>query len=69
MSAKELTFEQSMEQLETIVSQLERGELPLEEALKSFEKGSKLVQTCQTRLNDAQMRIEKVTFNDEVGEK
>ena len=35
----ELTFEQSLQQLEQIVSQLERGDVPLEEALDAFQKG------------------------------
>lgn len=60
---EKLEFEQAMEQLEGIVSQLERGELPLNKALESFEKGAGLVAQCQKRLSDAEMRIEKVMLN------
>ncbi|MEP7149758.1 MAG: exodeoxyribonuclease VII small subunit [Acidobacteriota bacterium] len=52
------TFESSLAELETIVAQLENGELPLEESLKLFETGVKLSRECRERLNDAERRIE-----------
>lgn len=51
MSAKSKTFEASMERLETIVRQLEQGNVPLEESLKLFQEGTALVQSC-TKLLD-----------------
>lgn len=70
MSAEieKLEFEQAMEKLEGIVSQLERGELPLSKALESFESGATLVKVCQKRLDDAQMRIEKIMVNGKESE-
>ena len=61
-----ISFEESMQGLETIVSQLESGELPLDKALEAFEKGSKLAEQCQKKLSDAEMRLEKVMTNKNI---
>lgn len=66
MSDKKQKFEESLEQLEKIVAQLEDGELSLEESLKLFENGIKLSRLCQERLNHAERRIE-VLLRDEDG--
>jgi len=52
------TFEQSLDELEKIVKQLEDGDLPLEESLKLFENGVKLSRECRERLSNAERRIE-----------
>ena len=52
------TFEQSLNDLEVIVKQLEEGDLPLEESLKLFEQGVKLSRECRDRLTNAERRIE-----------
>ena len=57
-SDKTKTFESSLEELERIVRDLERGELPLEKSLELFEQGVKLSRECQERLNQAERRIE-----------
>ncbi|MDO5054876.1 MAG: exodeoxyribonuclease VII small subunit [Pasteurella oralis] len=54
----ELDFEKTLQQLETIVTRLESGELPLEEALKEFENGIKLANLGQERLQQAEQRIQ-----------
>lgn len=66
MSQKNQTFENSLSALETIVRQLEEGDLSLEESLKLFEDGVKLSRECQERLNQAERRIE-VLLRDEDG--
>ncbi|WP_317294094.1 exodeoxyribonuclease VII small subunit [Ligilactobacillus saerimneri] len=58
--AEELTFEQKMQQLEAIVSQLERGDVPLEEALTQFEKGVKLSADLKKTLDQAERTVAKV---------
>jgi exodeoxyribonuclease VII small subunit len=63
----EKTFEASLNQLETIVKQLEEGDLPLEESLKLFEKGVTLSRECRERLNEAERRIE-ILMKDSQGE-
>lgn len=51
-------FETSLEELERIVRELERGDLPLEKSLELFEQGVKLSRACQERLSEAERRIE-----------
>ena len=52
------TFEASLKELETIVKQLEEGDMPLEESLKLFEAGVRLSRDCRERLTNAERRIE-----------
>ena len=51
------TFEDSLNELEKIATNLENGELGLEEAIKEFEKGMKLSKECTEKLDDAEKRI------------
>jgi exodeoxyribonuclease VII small subunit len=60
------TFEASLEALERIVRDLERGDLPLEKSLELFEQGIRLSRECQERLNQAERRIE-VLMRDNQG--
>jgi len=53
-------FEAAILELEGLVQKLEAGELPLDEAMNSFETGMRLAKFCEDRLNDASGRIEKV---------
>ena len=52
------TFEDALSQLESIVAQLENGDLPLQESLKLFEEGIKLSRFCNQKLNEAQKKVE-----------
>jgi exodeoxyribonuclease VII small subunit len=52
------SFEESLARLETIVAELESGDLPLEEALKLFEEGIGVVKRCTRRLDEAEQRVE-----------
>ena len=61
MYEKSLKCEASMERLETIVRQLEQGNAPLEEALKLFQEGTALVQSCAKLLDSAEQEIVKLT--------
>lgn len=60
------SFEASLEALEEIVQQLERGDLSLEKSLELFEQGIGLSRQCQERLNQAERRIE-VLLRDNQG--
>jgi len=62
---KEISFEKAMADLEEIVSNLEKGHLPLDDAMSSFEKGIDLVSRCQEQLDNAEMRIEKIMKKSE----
>ena len=51
-------FEQSLAELEQLVQRLEGGELPLDEALRTFERGIELTRTCQTALQAARQKVD-----------
>ena len=55
---KDPDFEHSLAELEKLVQRLEGGELPLDEALKTFERGIELTRHCQTALKAAQQKVE-----------
>jgi len=61
-------FENALARLETIVTELERGELPLEESLKIFEEGVKLSKTCLKILDEAEKKVE-ILVQDKDGKK
>ncbi len=55
---KPLNLEKSLEQLESLIDELESGDLPLDTAMKKFEEGIKLTRSCQSALKDAEQRVE-----------
>lgn len=56
-----LCFEDALKKLETIVAKLERGEASLEDTLKYFEEGTALVGYCNTKLNEAELKVVQIT--------
>ena len=58
--ATKKTFEENMLRLEAIVTQLEKGEAPLDESLKLFEEGTKLIGECRTALDKAEQQVVKL---------
>lgn len=56
----ELSFEQALKALEDVVRQLESGDVPLDESITLYERGETLRKQCQTRLDAASARIEKI---------
>ncbi len=61
-------FEAALRELETLVEQMERGELTLEESLCSFERGIELTRHCQRALEEAEQRVQLLTEKDGVPE-
>ena len=61
MNTNNKSFEENMQRLEQIVRAMERGDVPLEESLKLFQEGTKLVETCGKLLDDAELQIKKIT--------
>ncbi len=57
MAKKELSYEEAMQQLEEIVRRLEKGDVPLEESLALFEKGSGLIARCSKLLDEAEQKV------------
>ena len=66
-SAVPQSFEQAMERLENIVGQMENSKLPLEDLIRCYEEGTRLVKVCNERLAAAEQRIETIT-RDAAGE-
>lgn len=60
------TFEDSMTELEGIVTKLEAGDITLDDSLKLFEQGIKLAKNCQKKLDDAEKKV-KILTADETG--
>ena len=58
-------FESMMERLEALVEKLEGGNLSLEDSIKSFEEGMGLVKQCSSVLQEAELRIQKLTRDAE----
>ncbi len=65
MPIDELTFEAALKELEGIVSRLESGDAPLDQAIALYERGDKLRRRCDERLNAAQARIEAIRTDGE----
>ena len=61
--ANEPSFEEALEKLESIVSKMEDGDVPLADLLTQFEEGSKLLKQCESRLKEAELRIEQLKLN------
>src|ERR1044072_3048577 len=56
---KEVPFEEALKKLETIVESMESDELPLETLLARFEEGTRLTRICQTKLAEAELKIQQ----------
>jgi exodeoxyribonuclease VII small subunit len=61
MDVKKLSFERAMEELESIVTRLEGGKVPLEESVVIYERGESLKRRCEELLRQAEVRVEKIT--------
>ena len=62
--AKEpVAFEEALKKLESIVENMESGDLPLETLLARFEEGTRLVKICQEKLEEAELKIQKLEKN------
>ena len=61
---KKKSFEDELAKLEKITKELEEGDLSLEESLKHFDEGVKLAEYCNSKLNDAQRKVEILLKKD-----
>ncbi len=57
-------FEESLQELEEIVEQMEQGDITLEQSLKAFERGIKLTRTCQKALQEAEQKVQILLEKD-----
>ena len=61
----EMTFEQAMSELEKIVTELERGDVPLEDSISLYEKGAELKKRCETKLKEAEQKVAAITLDED----
>nr|AHN97610.1 hypothetical protein [uncultured bacterium 12AC_lac13] len=61
-AVEDLSFEAALEELETIVSRLEQGEVDLEDSIALYERGMALKAHCEKKLKGAEMRLEKIVL-------
>ncbi len=62
-AVSEMTFEQAMAELERVVGQLERGDVPLEDSIKLYERGAALKKRCEDKLKEAEEKVAKITLD------
>jgi len=62
-SVKDLSFEQALGELETIVRNLETGQAPLEQSIEAYERGIALKKHCEAKLKEAKTKIEKISIS------
>jgi exodeoxyribonuclease VII small subunit len=58
---RKLSFERAMEELESIVTRLEGGKVPLEESVTIYERGESLKRRCEELLRQAEARVDRIT--------
>ncbi|MDG3088891.1 exodeoxyribonuclease VII small subunit [Vibrio hannami] len=63
-----MSFEATLEELDSLVEQLENGDLALDDALKKFERGISLARAGQTKLSEAEQRVSILLSNDDEAE-
>jgi exodeoxyribonuclease VII small subunit len=60
-----MSFEEALAELEQIVRRLEGGQVKLDEAIQSYERGAQLKRHCETKLNEAQQRVDRIVISPE----
>ena len=63
MDVNEMSFEDALRELETVVGQLERGEVPLDKSIELYERGAALKKRCETKLKEAEEKVAKLTLD------
>ena len=61
----EMSFEEAMKELETVVGQLERGDVALDQSIKLYERGADLKKRCEAKLKEAEEKVAAITLDGE----
>ena len=61
---EKMTFEDAMNELESIVNALDKGDISLDKAIAAYDRGSKLKDHCEKRLNEAKMKVETIQMSE-----
>ncbi|MFA5581306.1 MAG: exodeoxyribonuclease VII small subunit [Paracoccaceae bacterium] len=59
----EMSFEEAMAELERVVGQLERGDVPLEDSIRLYERGAELKNRCDVKLKEAEEKVARITLD------
>lgn len=62
-SVSEMSFEEAMQELEKLVGQLERGDVPLEQSIELYERGAALKKRCEDKLKQAEEKVAAITLD------
>ena len=62
-----LSFEEALSALEQVVSQLEGGQVPLEQSIALYERGDALKKHCEAKLGEAELKVEKIVAGGDGG--
>ena len=60
----QMSFEEAMKELETVVGQLERGDVALDQSIALYERGAALKARCETKLKEAEEKVAKITLGE-----
>lgn len=60
-NVSDMSFEDAMAELDVVVNKLDRGEVALEESIDLYDRGAKLKAHCETKLKEAEEKVEKIT--------
>lgn len=64
-SVSEMSFEDAMRALEKVVSDLERGDVPLEDSIKLYQRGAELKKHCEAKLKAAEEKVAQITLGED----
>ena len=59
----EMSFEKAMAELEEVIDKLEHGEVPLEDSIKLYERGTQLKKICEAKLKEAEQKVKNITLD------
>jgi len=62
---EDMSFEEAMAELERVVNQLERGDVPLEDSITLYERGAALKKRCEAKLKEAEEKVAAITLDAE----
>lgn len=65
MAQKKASLEENLQALEALVDQLEQGQLGLSESLELYQKGVKLVQSCEKQISQAKLKVTQISAQSE----
>lgn len=64
--SKDISYEDAMKRIDEIVDCLEKGEVPLDDALKLFEEGTELTSLCYQKLENAKLKITEIKAGEQI---